>query len=91
MDFTQIVPISDLPRKYDELLKRSEPVILFRRNKPVGVLMDYSLWDEYLEFKRKYELADALTMAEAGEKAYKEGKTKILKNPSNLWKNRDEK
>ncbi len=92
--FKQIVPISDLPRNYLRLLKKAnytnEPVILFRRNKPAGVLMDYNLWEEYSEFKRQFELADALDMAQKGREAYKEGETKELKNFSDLWKDWDE-
>lgn len=86
----QIAPISDLPRRYLELLSQSsrtnEPVILFRRNRPVGGLVDYALLQKFLEYKRQLELQDALQTIKEGKEAYQKGQTKILRNPADLWK-----
>ena len=88
--FKQIAPISELPRKYLELLRKAsytnEPVILFRRNKPVGGLVDYQLLQSFMEAKQKLEVAEALGMVKEAKAAYQEKKTKVLKNPRDLWK-----
>lgn len=89
-DFNQIVPISELPRRYLELLRQAsvtkKPVILFRRNKPVGGLVDFDLLQNISEIQRKKELEEAVETIRAGEKAYKSKKTRILKEPRDLWK-----
>jgi hypothetical protein len=89
-DYTQIAPISSLPRGYLNLLKKSqttkEPVVLFRRNQPVGGLVDYGLLQELLDYKKQMELKDALKMVSLAKGAFKKKQTKILKNPDDLWK-----
>jgi len=88
--FGQISPISELPRRYIELLKQAsktkEPVILFRRNKPVGGLVDYDLLQQLVEYKRQLELKQALAIIKEGEEAYRRKKTRVLKKPAELWK-----
>lgn len=89
-DFNQIVPISELPRKYLELLRRAnstnEPVVLFRRNKPVGGLVDFKLLQEFIEAKRERELEEVLGTIKSAEEAYKNKKTRVWREPKDLWK-----
>lgn len=89
-DYTQVVPISELPRKYLELLHLAtaskKPVVLFRRNKPVGGLVDFSLLEDLWEIQRKKELEEALKTIKEGEEAFKNKKTRVLKEPRGLWR-----
>lgn len=89
-DYNQIVPISELPRRYLELLRQAsttkKPVVLFRRNKPVGGLVDFDLLQTIWETQRKMELEEALKTIKEGEEAYKNKRTRVLKEPKDLWK-----
>ncbi|KKS43972.1 MAG: hypothetical protein UV05_C0015G0006 [candidate division CPR1 bacterium GW2011_GWA2_42_17] len=88
--FNQIVPISQLPRRYDELIKEADstnqPIIIFRRNKPVAGLVDFSLLEKLLAAQREQELRLAFCAIKEGEEAYQLKKTKVLKKVSDLWK-----
>jgi len=89
-NLSQIVPISDLPRKYLSIINKanssSQPVIIFKRNKPVAGILSYKMLKSLMESQRKNEEKDALETIFSGEKDLISGKTKTLKSINDLWK-----
>lgn len=80
-DYTlsQTTAISNLPRDYLSLLKNSlkkgEPVILMKHNKPVGALVAKKVLDKLMAFKIAKEEQEALQLIHQGEEEYRLGKT----------------
>lgn len=89
-NLSQIVPISDLPRKYLSIINKanssSQPVIIFKRNRPIAGILSYKILEALMESQRINEEEDALNTIFSGEKDLKEGKTKTLKSINDLWK-----
>lgn len=86
-DFSQIKPISLLPRKYNLLVKevKEKGVIVFlRRNHPEVVLVDFSLWQELEKARKENEEKKAIEAINQSEKEFKEGKAKVLKSLKDL-------
>lgn len=86
--FDQIVPISQLPRRYLSILREAKtsgkPIIIFRRNKPVAGIVSYEHLSTLLEAKREAEEKEALEKISVGEREFKEGRAKILKSLRDL-------
>ena len=84
ISLSQTVSISELPRDYLGLLKRSakrkEPVVFLRYGKAVGALLAQSVLEQLLSIKRKYEEEKLFRVAQQGMKEYREGKAKKLKS-----------
>ena len=85
---SQTEPVSSLPRKYFQFLKRvnkeNEPIVFLKRNKPIGALVSWKLLESFLETKKKLEEKEALSNIVQSEKEFKQGKAKILKTLSSL-------
>lgn len=82
---SQTVSISELPRDYLSLFRRSakreEPVVLLRHGKPVGAVIAQSVLNRLMEIKRKYEEERLFRTAEEGMKEYRAGKAKKQAKP----------
>lgn len=89
-NFTKITPVSDLPKKYSELIKEAnrsdEPIVLFKRNKPVGAVVNFKFLNTLLDAKKELELREALDVIKEGEDSFDSKKTKTLEKPSDLWR-----
>lgn len=86
-DFSQIKPISLLPRQYNLLVKEVKEkgaIVFLRRSSPEVVLVDFSLWQELERVRREKEEKNALASIEESEKEFKQGKAKILKSLKSL-------
>jgi len=86
-DFSQIKPISLLPRQYNLLVKEAKEkgaIVFLRRSSPEVVLVDFSLWQELERVRREKEEKNALASIEESEKEFKQGKAKILKSLKSL-------
>lgn len=79
---SQTAPISDLARnylKYFKLsIKKRQPVIFLRRNKPVGGLVHWQLLEELMALRKKAEEKQALMAIKRGLKEFRQGKAKVL-------------
>lgn len=90
--FNQIVSVSELARKSQAILKRvasanTEPIILFKRNKPMVVVINFEDYTALYKAKREKELKDALKTIKFAENELKEGRAKTMKKVSDLWEN----
>ena len=88
LDFSQIKPISSLPRNYAALLKWAQqtgkPVIFLRRNKPIAAFLDWKLFKKLIEFQEKEEEREALKNILRSEKEFRAGQAKVLKSLAHL-------
>lgn len=88
--FNQIVSVSDLARKSQAILAKAtsankEPVILFKRNKPIAAIVDFDKFSDLIKAQEEIEMKEALRTIAIADKEYKEGKTKTMKKISDLW------
>lgn len=86
-DFSQIKPISLLPRQYNLLIKEVKKkgvVVFFKRSQPEVVLLDFNYWQELEKEKRRKEEKEALESINQSEKEFKQGKAKVLKSLKDL-------
>lgn len=86
-DFSQIKPISLLPRQYNLLVKETKKkgaIVFLRRSRPEVVLVNFPLWRELEKARREKEEKEALANIKQSEKEFKQGKVKILRSLKNL-------
>lgn len=86
-DFSQIKPISLLPRQYNLLIKEVKKkgvVVFFKRSQPEVVLLDFNYWQELEKEKRRKEEKEAFESINQSEKEFKQGKAKVLKSLKDL-------
>lgn len=89
-NFNQIVPVSELARNSQAILARAtslnkEPIILFKRNRPIAALVDFDKFSGLLKAQEEKEMKEALRAIAIAEKELKEGKVKTMKKISDLW------
>ena len=77
------VSVSDIQRNYrsiiDKINKTKEPVVLMRRNKAVGVVVDLITFEKMRIAKSRWEEEDTRKAIAVAEKELKAGKLKLLK------------
>lgn len=84
MDITisQTEPISSLPKDYSRLLKKAQrekkPIVLLRRNRPVGALVGWEWLEKAINDKRRLEEKEALVKIKKSEEEFKKGKAKVI-------------
>ena len=77
VNFSQLKPISSLPRKYSQYVKQAKrdgAVIFMKKNKPETALVDFKLWQKLEMLQRKLEEKDALNTIAQSEADIKAGK-----------------
>ncbi len=82
IDFSQIKPISSLPRQYNEyvaLAKTKGSVVFLRRSQPEVVLVDFKVWQKLEKLKQQEGTRLALASIKQSEDEYKRGQAKRLK------------
>ncbi len=87
LNFSQIRPISSLPRSYSELaegVQGGEDMVFLKRNTPYVVLLDFERWQKLVDMERKQEELQALADVRKSESEFEAGKAKKLKSLADL-------
>lgn len=88
LNFSQIKPISSLPRNYSQLAndtKNKGDMVFLKRNNPYVVLLDFARWQKLIDLERKHDEMLALADINQSEKEFVAGKSKILTSFADLW------
>lgn len=84
------VSVSDIQKNYRKIFdgarKTKEPVIVLSNNKPDVAIIDYASLENLRKAAYDVEIKDALSAIAAGDKEFKEGKTKKVKTLAELLK-----
>lgn len=86
-DFSQIKPISSLPRNYAEFaesVQGGEDIVFLKRSAPYVVMLDFERWQKLMELERKQDEMQALTDITRSENEFKTGKAKKLRSLADL-------
>lgn len=77
------ISVSDIQRNYKSLIglvnRTRKPVVLLRRNKPVGVVIDMDSFEALRKAERRWEEEDTRRAVAVAKKELKQGKLKLLK------------
>lgn len=93
IDFSQLKPISSLPRKYNQYVqeaKKKGAVIFMKKNKPETVLVNFKTWEklqnELEKVKLKLEEQIVLSDIAESEEDIKQGRFSTAKSLKDLCK-----
>lgn len=87
LNFSQIRPISSLPRNYSELaegVRGGEDIVFLKRNAPYVVLLDFERWQKLMDLERKQDEMKALADIAESEREFAAGEEKTLTSLSDL-------
>lgn len=87
VNFSQMKPISSLPKNYAELAESSissGDVIFLKRNAPYVVMLDFVRWQKLTNLEQQIEEMEALATIKQSEREYKNGEAKTLTSLADL-------
>lgn len=76
VNFSQLKPISTLPRKYSDYVKQVEKegvVVFVKKSRPKVVLLDFAVWEKLEGIRRLMEEKEALRTIRQSEREIKKG------------------
>jgi PHD/YefM family antitoxin component YafN of YafNO toxin-antitoxin module len=87
LDFSQMKPISSLPRNYSELAESTREtgdLIFLKRNAPYVVLLDFKRWQKLTDLEQKSDEMKALADIRQSETEFEAGEAKTLHSLADL-------
>ena len=87
LNFSQLKPISSLPRNYSELsndVQGGNDIVFLKRSTPYVVLIDFNRWEKLVDLEREQDEMKALAEIEKSESEFASGESKMLSSLADI-------